>query len=108
MLAQIAEMPDGTRYLSLAQAITKAGIGHSAARRRYAIGLGCRSADAGQLVYADGLDTGNVKSIVRIGTSCRLCERPDCSQRAFPPAGASIRIDPDIREAVPYRLVERR
>ncbi|CAH1672308.1 Propionyl-CoA carboxylase regulator [Hyphomicrobiales bacterium] len=106
MLVQIAEMPDGTRYLSLAQAITKAGIGHSAARRRYAIGLGCELADAGQLVYADELDTENVKSIVHIGTSCRLCERPNCSQRAFPPAGASIRIDADIREAVPYRLVD--
>ncbi|SIR45896.1 short-chain fatty acyl-CoA regulator family protein [Bosea sp. TND4EK4] len=106
MLAQIAEMPDGTRYLSLAQAITKAGIGHSAARRRYAIGLGCELADAGQLVYADELDTKNLKSIVQIGTSCRLCERSTCSQRAFPPAGASIQIDPDIRKAVPYRLID--
>lgn len=106
MLAQIVEMPDGTRYLSLAQAITKAGLGHSAARRRYAIGLGCELADAGQLVYADELDTENIKSVVHIGASCRLCERQNCSQRAFPPAGASLRIDPDIRETVPYRLVD--
>jgi predicted transcriptional regulator/transcriptional regulator with XRE-family HTH domain len=104
MLTQIAEMPDGTRYLSLAQAITKAGIGYSAVRRRYAIGLGCELSDANQLVHADELDTENVRSIVKIGTSCRLCERHNCSQRAFPPAGASIQIDPDLREAVPYRL----
>lgn len=103
---QIVEMPDGVRYLSLAQAITKAGIGHSSTRRRYAIGLGCELADGGQVVYADGLDTLNAQSIARIGISCRLCERKDCPQRAFPPAGSAIAIDPDVRRAVPYRIVE--
>lgn len=104
ILVQIAEMPDGVRYLSLAQAITKAGIGHSAARRRYAIGLGCELSDATQVVYADGLDVQNPKSLARIGTSCRLCERIDCSQRSFPPAGQKIKIDHDRRYAVPYDI----
>lgn len=106
MLVQMAEMPDGVRYLSLAQAITKAGIGHRSARRRYAIGLGCEMADAGSVIYADGLDKESSRSIARIGTSCRLCERNDCSQRAFPPAGSSILIDPDVRRAVPYSIHE--
>ncbi|MCV9938327.1 short-chain fatty acyl-CoA regulator family protein [Boseaceae bacterium BT-24-1] len=105
MLVQVVEMPDGVRYLSLAQALTKAGIGHSSAKRRYAIGLGCELADAGQVVYADGF-LPNPQAIARIGISCRLCERDDCSQRAFPPAGSAIDIDPDIRRAVPYRIVE--
>lgn len=81
---QVAEMPDGVRYLSLAQAITKAGIGRGA-RRRYAIGLGCELADAGQVVYADEIAIDNDRSVTPIGVSCRLCERPDCAQRAFPP-----------------------
>ena len=37
-----------------------------------------------------------------IGTSCRICPRPDCDQRAFPPAASIIEIDPDARGAVPY------
>lgn len=104
MLVQIAEMPEGVRYLSLAQAITKAGIGHAAQRRRYAIGLGCEIIDAAQVVYADGLDKENPKLIARIGISCRLCERDDCTQRATPPAGRAIAIDHDLRFAVPYHL----
>ncbi|MEZ2408571.1 short-chain fatty acyl-CoA regulator family protein [Bosea sp. RCC_152_1] len=104
ILVQVAEMPDGVRYLSLAQAITKAGIGHSAPRRRYAIGLGCELRDAGQVVYADELDITNPKQVVKIGTSCRLCERSNCTQRAFPPAGGSIHVDHDSRFVVPYRL----
>ena len=40
----------------------------------------------------------------RIGISCRLCPRTDCDQRAFPPADRTIRIDPDRREVVPYRV----
>lgn len=104
MLVQVAEMPGGVRYLSLACAITKAGIGHSATRRRYAIGLGCELSDAGQVAYADDLDIQNPRQIARIGTSCRLCERNDCTQRGFPPAGRPIQIDHDRREAVPYRL----
>ena len=102
ILVQIAEMPEGVRYLSLACAITKAGIGHAAARRRYAIGLGCELTDAGQVGYADELDLRNPKQVARIGISCRLCERSDCSQRGFPPAGRPIRIDHDRRYAVPY------
>lgn len=105
MLVQVAEMPEGVRYLSLACAITKAGIGHSAARRRYAIGLGCELTDAGQVVYADELDVQNPKQVARIGTSCRLCERNDCTQRGFPPAGRPIQIDHDRRYAVPYQLL---
>lgn len=104
MLVQIAEMPDGVRYLSLAQAITKSGIGYAASRRRYAIGLGCELADASQVVYADGLEIDAPRSVAKIGVSCRLCEREDCPQRAFPPAGRSISIDHDLRRAVPYTL----
>lgn len=104
MLVQIAEMPDGIRYLSLAQALTKPGVGYSSTRRRYAIGLGCELVDAGQVVYADGLDWKNQPQVARIGVSCRLCDRADCRQRAFPPAGHAILVDHDIRHTVPYAI----
>ncbi|MGE7471947.1 short-chain fatty acyl-CoA regulator family protein [Bosea sp. NPDC003192] len=44
------------------------------------------------------------RQIALIGTSCRLCERDNCTQRAFPPAGRSICVDHDNRFVVPYSL----
>ena len=40
-----------------------------------------------------------------IGISCRLCPRPDCDQRAFPPSDRAIAVEPDVRRVVPYRVV---
>lgn len=104
MLVQIAEMPDGIRYLCMAQALTKPMVGHTERRRQYAIGLGCELEDAGQVVYADSLDLKSRARIAKIGVGCRLCERNDCEQRAFPPAARSITIDQDIRYIVPYSI----
>ncbi|HMU21908.1 MAG TPA: short-chain fatty acyl-CoA regulator family protein, partial [Sphingorhabdus sp.] len=51
----------------------------------------------------DGLDlTG--RNATQIGISCRLCPRPDCDQRAFPPSDREIIVDPDRRSVVPYRI----
>ena len=58
ILRQLAQTPDGARYLCLARDVTKPG-GHFRARtRRYAIALGCEVNYADQLVYADDLDSG--------------------------------------------------
>ncbi|KAB2848580.1 MAG: DUF2083 domain-containing protein, partial [Sphingopyxis terrae] len=40
----------------------------------------------------------------RIGSSCRICPRDDCDQRAFPPSDRPILVDPDRRDVVPYRI----
>ena len=42
--------------------------------------------------YADGLDLASAK--VGIGLSCRLCDRPDCRSRAFPPLEHRLLLDP--------------
>ncbi len=101
LLTQVAEMPDGLRYLSMAVAITKRGAVAGAPVRRYALGLGCEIAYADRVVFADGLDVKK-GAAARIGTSCRLCDRSDCAQRAFPPVGSRLSIDPDLRRDVPY------
>ncbi len=101
-LVQVAEMPDGVRYLSMAMAISKSGTTAAAPTRRYALGLGCELAYADQVVYADGTDLRRPQNVTPIGVSCRLCDRPDCAQRAFPPVGSRLSIDPDIRNEIPY------
>ncbi|TNC74189.1 helix-turn-helix domain-containing protein [Rubellimicrobium roseum] len=104
MLVQMAEMPDGTRYLSMATGVTKAASAFGAPRRRYAIGFGCELAYADRLVYGDGLDWQKPRALTPIGVSCRLCDRPDCAQRAYPPVGRRLAVDRNRRGEVPYEL----
>lgn len=103
-LRQLAETPDGVRYLCLARDVSKPGGSFHAPVRRYAIGLGCEVKHAGELVYADGLDIGNARAFQPIGISCRICERPDCHQRSVPPLERRLLIDPDRRGTLPYTV----
>ena len=38
-----------------------------------------------------------------IGITCRLCERSDCDQRAFPAIHRNLGIDENVRAASFYR-----
>ncbi|NIJ18810.1 hypothetical protein FHS95_000479 [Sphingomonas naasensis] len=100
ILVQLAEMPDGTRYVSMAKGLVKPSGSYARPPRRYAVALGCEEAHAADFVYADDLRPGGAAT--PIGASCRICPRTDCDQRAFPPAGSAIAIDVDRRSVVPY------
>ena len=93
---QFSELPDGTRWFSIARTVRKAGGGHQVRQSRLALELGCDAKLASDIVYADGTDLGG-KAAVPIGVSCRLCERMDCRQRAFPPMQHRIAIDENVR-----------
>jgi len=99
---QLAEMPDGSRYISIARSVSKPSGSYLAEDRRYALSLGCEVEHAGSLVYAAGLDLNGPAT--RIGVSCRICERTDCTQRAFPPLGRPLRVPENERGVVPYVL----
>jgi hypothetical protein len=105
ILVQLAETPDGVRYVSMAKGLVKPSGSYTRLPRRYAVALGCEAEHASEFVYADGLDLTNEAAATRIGVSCRLCPRPDCDQRAFPPSDRAISVDPDNRGVVPYSLV---
>ncbi|MBV6631914.1 MAG: DUF2083 domain-containing protein [Alphaproteobacteria bacterium] len=101
-LTQFGEMPDGTRYFSIACQIGKPSLGHHLPANEYAIGLGCEISHAKDLIYADGIDLGKTAKPVPIGVNCRLCERLDCSQRAFPPLNHRLQIEDHLRGQSPY------
>lgn len=101
-LRQLAETPDGVRYLCLARDVSKPGGAYLAPVRRYAIGLGCEVSHAGALVYSDGLDLKG--RFEPIGISCRICERAGCHQRSVPPLERRLRVDPDRRGLLPYEI----
>jgi XRE family transcriptional regulator, fatty acid utilization regulator len=102
-LVQLAEMPDGLRYICIARASTKSVCSHLAPPRYYALGIGCEISYAQDVVYADGLDLRSAVA-TKIGVNCRLCERNDCPQRATPPIDRTLLVDPDRRDFVPFRF----
>ena len=104
ILVQMAEMPDGVRYVSMAKGLVKPSGSFTRAPRRFAVALGCEVEHARDFIYADALDIANVEAATPIGISCRLCPRHHCDQRAFPPAGRAITVDADRRDVVPYRV----
>lgn len=105
ILTQVAEMPDGKRYFWVARTVTRGGFGHRAPRADFAVALGCELRHAHRLVYAEGLALDDPRSVTPIGLGCRICERRDCAQRARPPAGGRLAVDPDRRTHVPYPVV---
>jgi predicted transcriptional regulator/DNA-binding XRE family transcriptional regulator len=103
-LRQLAETPDGVRYISLARDVSKTGGHFGAPVRRYAIALGCEVKHAGALVYADGLDLNRDGAFEPIGISCRICERSNCHQRSVPPLERKLTIQTHRRGILPYEL----
>lgn len=103
-LRQLAETPDGVRYISIARDISKSAGRFGAPTRRFALALGCEVRHAPQLVYADGLDLGTGSAFEPIGISCRICDRKNCHQRSVPPLERHLTVDPDRRDVLPYRV----
>ncbi|NOD82726.1 short-chain fatty acyl-CoA regulator family protein [Ruegeria sp. HKCCD6119] len=103
-LRQLAETPDGVRYISLARDVSKSGGSFGAPVRRYAIALGCEVRHAPALVYADNLDINNASAYEPIGISCRICERQNCHQRSVPPLERRLSIDTHTRGTLPYEV----
>ncbi|WP_395335331.1 helix-turn-helix domain-containing protein [Novosphingobium aerophilum] len=99
---QLAEMPDGVRYVSMAKGLVKPTGSYAERPRRYAVALGCEVDFAAEFVYADEINLSHPAT--PIGASCRTCSRHNCDQRAFPPNGKDISIDSFRREVVPYSI----
>lgn len=101
---QLAQTPDGAKYLCLALAKSKQLGGYDAPVQRYALALGCSVDHADRLVYGDGLDFSEDGTFEPIGISCRLCEREACHQRSVPPLQRKLIVDPERRQIVPFQL----
>ncbi len=106
ILTQVVQMPDGMRYFSVARTVPRVGLGHGTTAAPYAIAVGCEIGYASRLVYADGRNLDAPASDTLIGINCRLCERPDCEQRAFPPLNRRYVIDENRRLVSPFGALE--
>lgn len=99
---QIAQMPDGRSYLSIARTVRHGQGGYGAPVKSFAVALGCDLAHAERLAYDRGLDLRNPDQAARIGPGCKVCERPACPQRAFPMVGRPLAVSPGEARFAPY------
>lgn len=105
ILAQLARMPDGRSYLWIARTVGNQQGGWGAPRQMFSIGLGCDLRHAPRLVYAKGLDLNDPGAATPIGMGCKVCERANCPQRAFPFAGRRLEVDENASRHSPYGSV---
>ncbi len=103
IMTQIAEMPDGRKYLWIARTVERRAKRYGQPGKTFAIGMGCELRHAGRVVYADGIDLDDAAATL-IGAGCRVCERAACPQRAFPPLGKDLDISEHRSSIAPYVL----
>ena len=103
ILRQIVEMPDGTRYFSLARTVRPHAAPWGEEEPRFAVGLGCDIGHAHHLAYARGMDLASPE-VTPIGVNCTLCERSACRQRSLPPISRQLIIDERSRGPTPFRF----
>jgi predicted transcriptional regulator/transcriptional regulator with XRE-family HTH domain len=84
VLTQIAGMPDGRNYFWTARQVVSGPVGYGRPQKMFAVGLGCDLRHAHRLVYSRGLDLSDPGAATPIGLGCKVCERRNCPQRAFP------------------------
>lgn len=80
-IRQLAEFPNGARYLMIAQAVTKQPASFHEAPFLQSVMLICEVSRAERTVYADGLDLSSRGTASPVGPSCRMCPRTDCRFR---------------------------
>lgn len=95
--SQISQMPDGAKYFCIARTVRKDTGAYRGPHAMQAVGLGCGIEHARELVYSDGLLLDQPP--VPVGVTCRLCDRADCEQRAFPPLHHGISVQEDVRRS---------
>jgi predicted transcriptional regulator/DNA-binding XRE family transcriptional regulator len=102
---QLSRFTDGAVYFCLARTIHKDSGGYHAQQPVQSIGLGCRVEHAREMVYSDGIDFENTHTATPVGVTCRLCERSDCEQRAFPSLRHPLQVDENVRGVSLYAPV---
>lgn len=91
ILAEAAEMPDGSAFLIISRTLEGPNAPFGERPRRTALLLGCDLAFRDGTVYGQALPA--VPHTVAIGLSCRLCERKGCLARAEPPVTRPLGLD---------------
>lgn len=101
---QLSQMPEGTTFLCVARTVRRSSGGYGSPYALQSIEMGCDVQHARQLVYSDGIDLEG-DAAVPVGTTCRLCDRIRCEQRAFPPLHHPLSVNENVRGVSLYAPV---
>ena len=106
VVTQIAEMPDGQRYLWIARTVIRQHGGYGQPGKAFAIGLGCEIRHAGRLVYSAGidLDATDARDPDRPGLQAPA-SGPTCPQRARRADRPPARSGREPQHVHPYPLM---
>jgi predicted transcriptional regulator len=99
---QVAQLSATETFLCFARAVVGRPARWGEPPPVRVVAMGCDVSHAAELVYGDGLDLN--EAAVGIGLSCRLCDRPDCRSRAFPPLAHRLNLDMATTSASPYKF----
>ncbi|MEZ4462813.1 MAG: short-chain fatty acyl-CoA regulator family protein [bacterium] len=94
---QVSIMANGERFFCIARTVNRGERGFHSPPALHAICLGCRVEEAHDMIYSEGVALDNLETSVPVGVTCRLCDRMDCEQRAFPPMQRTLHIDENVR-----------
>jgi len=83
VIPQFVRLPDSSEYLFVARALRSGAGGYGVPRSVHSVMIGCDTAFAHDVVYADRLSLDRPDSAVPVGIGCRQCPRNDCAQRAY-------------------------
>ncbi|WND03428.1 short-chain fatty acyl-CoA regulator family protein [Temperatibacter marinus] len=101
--SQMIEMPDETRFFSVARTVERGVTPYGEPRQRLAVALVCDLKNAAALAYAKGHNL-EANDAAPVGPNCRLCERPSCAQRAHPPLSRKLVLDERSRGISAYNF----
>ncbi len=94
-------MPDESTYFSVARSVERGVTPYGEPRQRLAIAMVCDIKHAPKLAYAKGHDLKDLDA-TQVGPNCKLCERPNCAQRAHPPLSRRMVLDERSRGISAY------
>lgn len=81
IVRQLAEFPDGERFLFVARTVENGAPAFPMPRRVVSLMLACDAMVADQTVYGDGLDLASAAPAIPVGANCRVCVRTECAYR---------------------------
>jgi hypothetical protein len=102
ILPQLARMPDGRSYLWIARTVSKEQDGYGAPSKTFSVALGCDVRHAPRLIYSRGMNLDDPEIATPIGMGCKVCERSNCPQRAFPFVGRPLAVNENESRFTPY------
>jgi predicted transcriptional regulator/DNA-binding XRE family transcriptional regulator len=85
VVRQLAEFPNGDRFLFVARTVEKSRPAFAMPRRLMAVMLACDALHGDRTIYGDGMDLASSAPATPVGANCRSCGRRDCAYREEDP-----------------------